>query len=76
MQVYVWKNGSRRTVEVEAALAVRSVAEACSTGDEMRVPASAEAAGSERTRIAGVACQDSRQRSGSIGSKCVPKALS
>ena len=54
MQTYVWKNGTRRTVEVEAAVVIRSLAEAYSTEDDMRVPAITEASVSERTRIADV----------------------
>jgi hypothetical protein len=54
MQVYVWKNGTRRTVEVEAAVVIRSLAEASSTEDDMRVPAIAERSVNDRTRMADV----------------------
>jgi hypothetical protein len=53
MQVYVWKHGTRRTVEVEAAVVISSLAEASSTED-MRVPAIAERSVNDRTRIADV----------------------
>ena len=54
MQVYIWKNGTRRTVEVEAAVVIRSLAETSSIEDGTREPAITEASVSERTRIADV----------------------